>query len=181
MTGSARHISITSRILGWLSLLALTASAQEIDQAVLLSLIQGAQHQILLVAPGLYHPELAQALHTAAVKRGVQLLLLLEAGQINAPSNYGAAFSLLAPERPVYVRVVRSVNLAPRLILDSRILVSGPLLAGDTLSALPTVQSRDMEVLRKEIERFNQVWSQAPPCRPKVYLLQEKLVLRCRY
>jgi hypothetical protein len=145
------------------------------------SLIEQAQRQVVLVAPGLYNPALASALHKVAVERGVQVLLLLELDSINQPSSYAAAFGFLAPERPLYVRAVRAVRLSPRILLDSRVLISGPLVMGDTLSSEPTRLSTRFTDLAVEIDRFNRVWQQAPPCRPTAYLLGEQLVLRCRF
>lgn len=143
-------------------------------------LIEQARRQVVLVAPGLYNPALASALHKAAVQRGVQVLLLLELDSINQPSSYAAAFGFLAPEKPLYVRAVRAVRLSPRILLDSRVLVSGPLVMGDTLSSEPTWLSTRFTDLAVEIDRFNRIWQQAPACRPTVYLLGE-LVLRCRF
>lgn len=144
-------------------------------------LIEQAQRQIVLVAPGLYSPAIATALHKAAVQRGVQVLLLLEIDSINRPSSYAAAFGFLAPEKPLYVRAVRAVRLSPRLLLDSRVLISGPLVMGDGLAAEPTRLSTRFTDLAVEIDRFNRIWQQAPPCRPTAYLLGEELALRCRF
>lgn len=174
--------SITSSLLVWLLLPVL---AQEVRPVAtleeLVRLIDQAKRQVVLVAPSLYSSPIASALHRAAVQRGVQVLLLLEAEGINQPSSYGAALSFLAPERPLYVRVVRAVLLEPRLLLDSRLLVSGPLVAGDTFSERPTQVSRRFTDLALEVDRFNRVWQQAPSCRPTAYTLGERVVLRCRF
>jgi len=144
-------------------------------------LIGQAQQQIVLVAPGLFNTPIATALHQAAVQRGVQVLLLLEAGHINQPASFGAAFSFLAPERPLHVRVVQVVRLEPRLLLDSRVLLSGPLVAGESFSPRPTWASTKRTDLEVEIERFNRVWRQAPPCRPSAMMAGEQFILRCRF
>lgn len=172
---------------GWVLLLGLFSFGMAQEKNTLsrleevVGLIAQAQRQIVLVAPGLYNPAIAGALHKAAVERGVQVLLLLEIDSINQPSSYAAAFGFLAPEKPLYLRAVRAVRLSPRLVLDSRVLISGPLVVGDSLTPEPTRLSTRFTDLAVEIDRFNRIWQQAPSCRPTAYMLGEELVLRCRF
>ncbi|RIH90722.1 hypothetical protein Mterra_00216 [Calidithermus terrae] len=155
-----------------------TEAVASVEQVA--ALIDQAQRQVVYVAPGLYSPPVAQALHRAAVQRGVQVLVLLEASQVNEPSSYGAALAFLAPERPLFVRVVQAVRTAPRLLLDSRVLVEGPLVAGDAFDPRPTALTRDYVRLAVEVDRFNRTWEKAGRCRPTAYLAAGELVLRCR-
>ena len=126
--------------------------------------IDAASSHILLVSPSLTSPPVAEALHRAVTRRGVQLHVLAEASQVELPASYLPAVSRLPS---VQVRLVGRVA-EDVLLIDRRYLLRGPLVwrLVTPLEQLPTtatdLQTEPLPQLEAWLAAINDLWQRAP-------------------
>lgn len=85
--------------------------------------IQTASSELLISAPTIQHLEIAEALRTAMVERGVPTFILTTVAGANEPSSFIHSLFLMG----AHIRIVSSAE--PFIIVDRTYVVAGPLIA----------------------------------------------------
>jgi hypothetical protein len=133
------------------------------DENDVARVILGSQRTLFVIAPQLHSRSTADALRTAAVERGVRVLILCDARRVLERGGYVASLSLLTQRFPIQIRVLQGIS-SLLLIADESRSVTGPLIADAwTFGQSPTRLDLERSVALERAGRFWSSWKRAKP------------------